>query len=313
MIVKKGIDKFLDERGVWLSEEKTKILNLRTDPLNFLGYTFRYREFWKPKYGFFRNRVGRKGIAMYPNPAKVKGVISQLREIFRESTNLDSYNLIAKLNPVIRGWSNYFNLGNSSNYRDHVRQALYRLAWKWALKKHPRWGKKKIALFYFKNEGLFKNRKWVFRGETKSASRYKKNLEGKTIYLVDPTNIVSTQSAMEYLIPKSLKSIHAFHSERERKRVVQINVRASLLSQGFYGSFKEKLMKKQGGTCPICNESLLWRGNEMPNIEEIEIHHIQPISQKGERHKMQNMMLIHKWCHRKVHKVESHHKKGRTG
>jgi hypothetical protein len=40
---------------------------------------------------------------MYPNPKKVKEIIRELRKIFRESTNLTSYNLIAKVNPIIRG------------------------------------------------------------------------------------------------------------------------------------------------------------------------------------------------------------------
>ena len=40
---------------------------------------------------------------MYPNSNKVKAIIQKLREIFRENKNLDSYNLITKLNPTIRG------------------------------------------------------------------------------------------------------------------------------------------------------------------------------------------------------------------
>jgi hypothetical protein len=50
---------------------------------------------------------------------------------------------------------------------------------------------------------------------------------------------------MEFLIPKAIKSVHAFHTEKDK--VVKINMRGALLSQGFYGSMKEKLMKKQDG------------------------------------------------------------------
>lgn len=306
-IVRNDVNDFLKTRGVWLSEEKTKIINLKTEPLHFLGYVFKYRDYWKPNYGFVKEHIGGKAIAMYPDIKKVRSIIARLRKIYRENTNNNSYNLIAKLNPIIRGWSNYFNLGNSSRYRDYVRQALYRFSWKWAFKKHPRWGKKRIAKFYFKGDDgqQFKKRTWVFRG---SNSRYKKNMNGKKIFLVDPTNIVTTMTAMEYLIPKSLKPIHAFHSEKEK--VVQINLKASLKSQGYYGSMKEKLMKKQNGICSVCNNKLIRQDQETLLIQDLEIHHIQPIRKKGERHKIQNMTIIHKWCHKKVHSVESHSNKG---
>jgi len=117
-------------------------------------------------------------------------------------------------------------------------------------------------------------------------------MNGKKIFLVDPTNIVTTMTAMEYLIPKSLKPIHAFHSEKEK--VVQINLKASLKSQGYYGSMKEKLMKKQNGICSVCNNKLIRQDQETLLIQDLEIHHIQPIRKKGERHKIQNMTIIHK-------------------
>lgn len=65
---------------------------------------------------------------MYPNKDKLQQLIKRLRLIFRKSYNLDSYTLISKLNPIIREWANYFNLGNSSIFRDYIRQANYRNA-----------------------------------------------------------------------------------------------------------------------------------------------------------------------------------------
>ena len=103
LIIKKAITEFLKVRGVELSEEKTKILSMERDSLDFLGYTFKYRRYWKPQYGFVKRHIGGEGIAMYPEKKKVRAIIHKLRETFRENTNLDSYNLIAKLNPIIRG------------------------------------------------------------------------------------------------------------------------------------------------------------------------------------------------------------------
>lgn len=149
-----------------------------------------------------------------------------------------------------------------------------------SLSKQPRWGKKRIAKFYFKGDDgqHFKKRTWVFRGETNSNSRYKKDMNGKKIFLVDPTYIVTTMTAMEYLIPKSLKAIHAFHFEK--KKVVQINLKASLKSQRYYGSMKEKLMKKQNGICSVCNNKLIRQDQKTFLIQDLEIHHIKPIKKK---------------------------------
>lgn len=72
LIVKQGISEFFKERGVWLSEEKTRIINFQNEYLKFIGI---FRKYWKPKYGFVKDHIGEKGIAMYPERTKVKEVI----------------------------------------------------------------------------------------------------------------------------------------------------------------------------------------------------------------------------------------------
>jgi Group II intron, maturase-specific domain len=63
---------------------------------------------------------------MYPNKSKVYELIHQLRKIFRKNINIDSYNLIAILNPIIRKWASNFNLSNSLVFCNYVQQGLYR-------------------------------------------------------------------------------------------------------------------------------------------------------------------------------------------
>ena len=43
---------------------------------------------------------------------KMHSFIAKIKFIFKKSNNLDAYNLIAKLNPILRGWSNYYNMAN---------------------------------------------------------------------------------------------------------------------------------------------------------------------------------------------------------
>lgn len=138
LFIKPAIEAFLSERGLSLSSDKTKIFSLATGrELHFLGYVFKYRENWSKKYSFFKNRIGKSGIALYPNKEKVKEIIRKLRLIFELSQNLSAYELILKLNPIIKVWSKYYNMGESCSFRGYVRYVLYLLTWRWAHHKHP--------------------------------------------------------------------------------------------------------------------------------------------------------------------------------
>jgi hypothetical protein len=99
------INKFLQERGLRLSPAKTKIFRLKDRiKLKFLGYNFHYENKWRVKNKFmYSNHVGSRAIALYPDKSKVNGLIKTLKQIFKKSSNLDAYNLIAKLNPCLRG------------------------------------------------------------------------------------------------------------------------------------------------------------------------------------------------------------------
>jgi RNA-directed DNA polymerase len=102
--VKPAVNKFLEERGLRLSPDKTKIFQMASGTeLKFLGYVFKYRDTWSKKYSFFKDRIGNSGIALYPDKEKVKSITGKIKLIIDNSQNLTSYQLIAKLNPIIRG------------------------------------------------------------------------------------------------------------------------------------------------------------------------------------------------------------------
>ena len=43
-----------------------------------------------------------KTIALYPNKTKVNNFIKKIKQIFPKFTNLNSYNLITKMHPIIK-------------------------------------------------------------------------------------------------------------------------------------------------------------------------------------------------------------------
>jgi RNA-directed DNA polymerase len=176
--VKPAVSEFLAERGLRLSPDNTKIFQMASGTeLKFLGYVFKYRDVWSKKYSFFKDRIGQSGIALYPDKEKVKSIIGKLKLIIDNSQNLTSYQLIAKLNPIIRGWSLYFNMGESYIFRGYVRFALFKIIWNWIHKKHPKWGKGTIARYYFTGEDQRKHRlgintKWNFYGRVRGERRH---------------------------------------------------------------------------------------------------------------------------------------------
>lgn len=312
-VIRPSVDEFLKERGVWLSEDKTKILSIRGgDKLDFLGYTFQYFEKIRSKYKLFHDRQEMEGIACYPQKDKYKNLVRKIRDIFRAGNNLTSYSLIAKLNPIIRGWANYFNMGQSFKDRTRLNYRLFRFSWDWAKKKHPRWGRIKIARTYYlkprnknsENKAISSttgnSNKWIFRGITRNNSIYNDSKGGKSIELVNPTQVVTTMSPKRYRIPKELELVHAYHSDF--KRVIDFNAMVSLENLKANPTTKVKLLIKQKGLCNMCGMTLLNESGEFEHDGTTNIHHEETRSRGGSKSNINNLKLVHSKCHVEHHR-----------
>jgi len=319
--VSPAIHGFLKERGLRLSPEKTKQYRLDQPKaqLEFLGYTFKYNAKWSPKRTMIYSRQTPAAIALYPNKKRVNGFILKLKGIFDESQNLSAMELITKLNPIIRGWANYFNLENSSHYRSVVREGLYRLTWSWIRKKHPTLGKVNLAKLYFLREHLkpkldeiddsspilegaitkdgylkFKNYKWVLYGSSNTVSRFTKKLPQRRLaFLLNPTNCSPIVAANKHLMPLELRRIHAF--DERIGEVIQMKLKLALLSTPKTPTLKEKLFKTQKGLCSLCQKPI---DPDYLHYNSVHIHHIKPIQSGGSKFAISNLALTHSWCHR---------------
>lgn len=89
--VKPVLVEFLTERGLVLSEEKTKVTHIG-DGFDFLGWNFR-------KY------YGK--LLMKPSKANVKAHLDKIREVIKANKMAKQANLIGLINPILRGWANY--------------------------------------------------------------------------------------------------------------------------------------------------------------------------------------------------------------
>jgi RNA-directed DNA polymerase len=97
---------------VEVNEEKSRIVDLRkSESFGFLGFEFR----------LVRSRKGRWRPQYTPKLKKRSALLAKLREIFRGKASQPVGKVIALINPILRGWVNYFRVGNSSQAFSKVR------------------------------------------------------------------------------------------------------------------------------------------------------------------------------------------------
>src|SRR6266566_5553955 len=94
------LTEWLKERGLTLSEEKTRIVHL-TEGFDFLGFNIRH--YPAPK----TSRTGWK-LLIKPSKEAVQDMRTKLSVLWEKAHGMNVQTVLGKLNPVIRGWANYF-------------------------------------------------------------------------------------------------------------------------------------------------------------------------------------------------------------
>ena len=110
--VYKRLVKELDKLGVKVNRNKTKIVDLtRGEAFSFLGFVYRR----------IRTRRGKWGVSIVPKMKARTALLRNLKEVFRRYKSQPLSRVIELINPILRGWTNYFRIGNSSECFAYVR------------------------------------------------------------------------------------------------------------------------------------------------------------------------------------------------
>jgi RNA-directed DNA polymerase len=157
----KAIDNRLREEfaklRVQINEDKSRMVDLKKgESFTFLGFEYRrvlsLQRKWRPYYA--------------PKLKKRTALFEKLREVFRKHVSWPVEIVIAKINPILRGWVNYFRVGHSSicfgvvkrwveeKVRRHLMRARGRTGFGWT-----RWSSE----WLYDRLGLFNNyqlRRW---------------------------------------------------------------------------------------------------------------------------------------------------------
>jgi len=147
---------------VQINTEKTRQGDLTGDEsFGFLGFEFRRA----------KTQRGRWGVRITPRMKARKALLHNLKEIFRRFLSQPVDRVIELINPVLRGWVNYFRVGHSSRcfgyvkdwvgkkIRRHLMHARKRKGFGW-----NRWSSQWI----YRNLGLFSDYRVRYNTETKA-------------------------------------------------------------------------------------------------------------------------------------------------
>jgi RNA-directed DNA polymerase len=147
--VEKRLREELAKLHVQINEEKSRVVNLeRGESFGFLGFDFRrvrsLQGAWRPQYT--------------PKLKKRTALLRKIKEVFRRYRSQPVARVIELINPILRGWVNYFAAGHAGRcfryikdwvakkVRRHMMQARKRKGFGWR-----RWSKQWI----YETLGLF--------------------------------------------------------------------------------------------------------------------------------------------------------------
>jgi len=144
--VKPAVEAFLSERGLSLSQEKTKITHI-DEGFDFLGMNIR-------KYN------GK--LIIKPAKSSIKRLLAGIREKIKLNKTAKTEDLIYLLNPKIRGWANYYRHVCSKRTFGYVDHNIFKAIWRWAVRRHPNKGVRcnslrvfLVGFFAFPGENYF--------------------------------------------------------------------------------------------------------------------------------------------------------------
>lgn len=103
----------LEKLDVTLNEEKTRCVDLKENEcFSFLGFDFRR----------YKTKKGKNGIKRTPKISTRTKILNDIKEVFQRYKSQQIGKIIEIINPKLRGWVNYFRIGNSSKCFGYIRQ-----------------------------------------------------------------------------------------------------------------------------------------------------------------------------------------------
>lgn len=268
---KQAIEEFLIGMGLRLKESKTRISHTLHQyeekvGFDFLGFNIR-------QYKVGKNHFGKSGgngsrildfvTHITPSKEALKKHTEKVGEIIHSHKDVSQVVLINHLNPVIKGWCNYYLCVVSKKIFSKADQNIFQQLRAWIVRRKGRKNLTKVTKKYFRT---INGRKWVFSTTTD-------NNPLKLLNHAD-TRIVRHKKVVGEKSPYDGDNIYwstRLGQNPELSKEVAI------------------LLKAQKGKCAHCG--LLFKDGD-----NLEVDHIIRTSQRG-TNSVKNKQLLHRHCH----------------
>ena len=263
---------WLSRMGLSLNPQKTRIghtlnkIEGQEPGFDFLGFNIRQYPLGKRNrrwvvVGNYQRLAGHKTI-ITPTKDAIARHKQKLSDIIDKLKTAPQEKLIGALNPVIRGWANYYATVNSNETFRAIDNWLFIKLLRWASRRHPMKSKHWITAKYWaiESKGI-----WEFTDGTKSL------LQHRHTKLRMHVNVKDSRSPYD--------GDWKYWSAR----------------RGKYPGIKSRLaatLKQQNGRC--CHCKLYFRPEDI-----IEIHHLDGNRKNNTR---SNLQALHGHCHDFIHK-----------
>lgn len=139
-----AIKAFLLERGLTLSEEKTRIINVK-EGFEFLGQHLR-----KYDNGKF---------IIQPTKGSLRKVEDTIAKTLKSHDAGSAYSMIRRLNQIIRGYCNYHRSACASSTFAKLDSWVYGAVRRWLHSQHPNKGRRWISRKYYRPHPIYR---WLF-------------------------------------------------------------------------------------------------------------------------------------------------------
>ena len=256
--------KWLAQRGLRLSEEKTRIIHLTREGFDFLGFNIRH--YPAPK----TSRSGYK-LLIKPSKESVRKFKERLR---REWMALRGHNIVAilkRLNPILRGWANYFRIGVSKKTFRSIDGWMFDSCVRYVKSAHPNKGWRWCKSEYWGTLNPKRADRWVF-GDKRSGAYLL-----KLSWMPIERHVLVKGAAS----PDDPPARRSYWTSRQKRKAQGLPLR------------QQRLAHAQKGRCSHCGTSLF-------NGEELQVHHLKSRGDP-ESEEPRNLRLVHLYCHQQIH------------
>jgi len=150
--------------GLRLSEAKTRVCHI-DEGFDFLG--------WRIQRRAWRSRTGKMAVYTYPSKKSLASVMNKVRTLTRRASHRRLADLLRRLNPVLRGWCNYFRHGVSKRTFSYLGYYVFRRIWGWLRKRHPKLNRRTLARRHLPDWEISDDGVELFRPQTVTVVRYR--------------------------------------------------------------------------------------------------------------------------------------------